>query len=635
MCGIAGFVGAGSRTEAAEAAVRRMLPTLARRGPNSEGLERWPGAVLGHRRLAILDLSPAGHQPMLSADGQVGLVFNGCIYNFVELRRELEQLGHRFHSNCDTEVLLQAYRQWPIDEMVPKLRGMFAFAVWDQEKRKLTLARDRMGVKPLVYQRGKDQTIAFASTVGALRAAGLASEVNPQAVLEFLEYGFVTDQHSIYQEVQKLPPSSILEWQDGHVNQRTYWSLPEIEERSPIRFEEAVEETERLLIESVRLRLQADVPVGALLSGGIDSTLVCWAMAKLNANVKAFTVGTPGDAADESADARETARRLGVEHETVNFPEQQENPLEELINAYSEPMGSSSALGILQVSEVMREKVTVLLTGDGGDDVYLGYPFFWNAWKVEQVARKIPPFSAELWKGLRPAVGLVGALRRSRSFGDCVTGGLGAYARLHDGLPYLEEHGVLGPRLAGKRLWQREIGASFESARRLLGDVVAWHWKLHFTGEFMAKVDGGTTYWSLEARAPLLDHEVWEFAARLPAEVRFHGGQLKAILREIVRRRVGDDVARRRKQGFVVPVSRWLADRWSGELKRLKGGSRLAAEGWIRAEGLSAAIDAALEKREVPVQLWHLLVLEHWLERQRGAASGVESRGTVQPLVQS
>jgi asparagine synthase (glutamine-hydrolysing) len=587
---------------------------------------------LGHRRLAILDLSPAGHQPMLSADGQVGLVFNGCIYNFVELRRELEQLGHRFHSNCDTEVLLQAYRQWPIDEMVPKLRGMFAFAVWDEPQRKLTLVRDRMGVKPLVYRVGPDETIAFASTAGALRAAGLASEVNPQAVLEFLEYGFVTDNYSIYQGVQKLPPSSILEWRDGRVTQRTYWKLPEIEERSDIRFEEAVEETERLIMESVRLRLQADVPVGALLSGGIDSTLVCWAMAKLNANVKAFTVGTPGDESDESGDARETARRLGVDHETVNFPEHEENPLEELVNAYSEPMGSSSALGILHVSEAMREKVTVLLTGDGGDDVYLGYPFFMNAWRAEQVARKIPSFSAALWKGARPAMNLGGAWRRVRSFGDCVTGGLGAYARLHDGLPYLEENGILGPRLDGGRLAQREMVASFESARRLLGDVVAWHWKLHFTGEFMSKVDGGTTYWSLESRAPLLDHQIWEFAARLPAEVRFQGGQLKAVLREIVRRRVGDDVATRRKQGFVVPVTRWLADRWRDELKRLKGESRLAAEGWVRRAGLSAAIDAALEKREVPVQLWHLLVLEHWLERERAVAPAVEL-GAAQPLL--
>ena len=210
---------------------------------------------------------------------------------------------------------------------------------------------------------------------------------------------------------------------------------------------------------------------------------------------------------------------------------------------------------------------------------------------------------------------LVGALRRPRNFADCVTGGLGAYARLHDGLAYLEENGILGPRLSERRLAQREIPASFESARRLLGDVVAWHWKLHFTGEFMTKVDGGTTYWSLEARAPLLDHQVWEFAARLPAEVRFHGGQLKAILREIVRRRVGADVAQRRKQGFVVPVYTWLANRWSGELKRLKGETRLAAGGWVRRETLSAAIDQALEKRYVPLPLWYLLVLEHWLER--------------------
>ena len=247
---------------------------------------------------------------MLSEDGQIGLVFNGCIYNFLELRGELESRGHRFRSHCDTEVLLRGYQEWGIDALTARLRGMFAFAIWDKPRRRLTLARDRLGVKPLVYC-ARHGEIAFASTVAALRSAGFGGEIDPQAVLDLLEFGYVTEDRAIYGGISKLPPATILEWRGGGIEQRRYWSLPEIDESSRVTFEEAVEETERLLVESVRLRLISDVPIGALLSGGVDSALVCWAMRELNANIKAFTVRAPGDSSDESADAAHTARRLG------------------------------------------------------------------------------------------------------------------------------------------------------------------------------------------------------------------------------------------------------------------------------------------------------------------------------------
>lgn len=605
-----------------------MTNALARRGPDSEGFHGWPGgAHFGHRRLAILDLSDAGRQPMLNDSGDIGIVFNGCIYNFQELRHELEQRGQRFRSHCDTEVLVRGYEEWGIDAMMPKLRGMFAFAIWDEKRRRLTMARDRLGVKPVVYA-AQGGEIAFASTVGALRQAGHGGGIDPAAVLEFLEYGYVTDERCIYEGLRKLPPATILEWQDGNVQERSYWTLPECDEWAKTGFEEAVEETERLLIESVRLRLISDVPIGALLSGGIDSALICWAMAKLNANVKAFTVAVPGDASDESAGARETARILGIPHEIVEPPAEKPVLLDEMTAAYSEPFGSQSAQGMLLVSRAVKPLATVLLTGDGGDDVYLGYPFFMNAWRAQKLARRLPGAAPGIWRGIRPLMPAVGSARRIKNFLSYATDGLGAHIRAHNGLPYLEERSVLGERLAGTALAQRQIRASAESGRRLLCDVFDYHRKMHFLSEFMPKVDGGTMHYAVEARSPLLDQQIWEFAATLRPEVRFHGGALKAVLREIVRRRVSPVVAGRTKQGFTVPVGEHLTSGASKDrLMALQDRSALEAGGWVRSGPLARLIGEAGRTKTVSEQLWHLLVLENWMRSESSARAGAE-RGT-------
>ncbi len=608
MCGIAGFA-TGRPAESAELAVRQMMAAMPRRGPDSEGLNAWPGAVLGHKRLAILDLSPGGHQPMVSEDGNTGLIFNGCIFNFRQIRAELESLGHAFHSKCDTEVLLRGYREWGIDLLVKRLHGMFAFAVWDYPRRRLTLARDRLGVKPLVYA-VREGEIAFASTVRALRSAGFSDGLDPQSVLEYLEFGYVTDSRAIYQGLNKLPAASILEWSGGEMRQRQYWKPPEIDEASRITFEEAVEETERLLVEAVRLRLVSDVPIGVLLSGGIDSTLVCWAMRQSGANIKSFTVRAAGDQSDESSAAAETARLLGVPHVIVDMPAH-DFELDEFTDAFSEPFSCSSAQAMLWVSRLVKPAATVLLTGDGGDDVYLGYPFFRNAWWAQRMARRMPAAAAGVAHGL----GRLIPQRRMRRFAEYSTGGIGDHIRAHDGLPYYASHGMLGERLGAASLPWRQIPPSLESARRLLADVFRFHMQAQFSGEFLPKVDGATMYYSIEARGPFLDQKLWEFAAALPPEVRFHGGALKAVLREIVRRRVGAEAAARPKQGFTVPVERWLATRWSGMLDRLRGETWLEREGWIRPGSLVEPVRKAVERQWVPTQIWHLLVLENWLEK--------------------
>lgn len=614
MCGIAGYVGLRDSMDALPA-VQRLLGAIAHRGPDGEGVEVWNSAALCHRRLAILDLSEAGRQPMLSPDGQVGVAFNGCIYNFQELRRELEAHGREFRSNTDTEILVNGFLEWGIHRLVSRLRGMFAFGIWDNRSRELFLVRDRLGVKPLVYAESGGR-IAFASTVGALRSGGFGGDLDPQAVLEFLEFGFVTDASCIYEGIRKLPPGHILEWREGRTSITRYWELSEVKDAS-ISFEEAVEETERLILESVRLRLIADVPIGVLLSGGVDSGLVCWALTQLGAPIRSFTVGTPGDPEDETAAARMTAQKLGIANEIVTIAERKENPLEELRSAYSEPFASSSALGVLSVSRAVKDHATVLLTGDGGDDVFLGYSFFRNAWRAQLLANRLPPSAEGLWKATRPLLRSVPMAKSAHSFLSYVFGGVGAYARVRLGIPYFEERELFGPSLKGRTLGHRDVPDSLASGRRLLDDVLRFHQSKHFLSEFMVKVDGATMWHALEARSPLLDHTVWEFAARLPYSVRFHDGQLKAVLREIARRRLGSTVARRKKSGFSIPADRWLLDRWSSELRELGESSIAAQAGWFDQRALSKTIAFSFKNRHTSPQLWHAVVLENWLRGQK------------------
>jgi asparagine synthase (glutamine-hydrolysing) len=623
MCGIAGFAST-QPYPAAKPAVQAMVRSLERRGPDSQGIADWPHAILGHRRLAILDLSPAGHQPMLSDDGRVGLVFNGCIYNFRDLRRELEQSGCLFRSNSDTEVLLHGYRQWGIDRLLERARGMFALAVWDQPRRTMTLARDRLGVKPLLYS-VRDGQIVFASTLTALRAAGVVGDVDPQAVLEFLEFGYVTDGRAVFKGASKLPAAGILEWRDGEIIKRSYWSLPPVKEFPKITFDEAVEETERLLVEAVGLRLYADVPVGVLLSAGIDSALVCWAMTRHDSKVTAFTVAAPGDPADEAPQAAETARILGIPHQVVTLTADPPDLLRELIEAYGEPFGCSSALAMLRVCRLIKPMATVLLTGDGGDDVFLGYPFHRDFWLAQRLANSLPDCALPLWLRARERLSDSGLLRRPKHFLDYATGGLGAVTQVHDGLPYYLERQMLGERLAGNQLSQRGIPLSSESARRLLADVLEYEQKTRFVGEFLTKVDGASMHYALEARSPFLDHKIWEFAAALPFQMRLRNGKLKAILREIVRRNVSPEVAVRTKRGFTVPVERWLSTRWRSAMDDLAHEPLLEREGWIRPGTLTAAVRETDRQASLPTQIWHLLVLEYWLRAAH------DSRKTGQP----
>lgn len=617
MCGIAGMVGVVQPREGI-APVRRMMSTLARRGPDGEGLEVWSNAVLGHKRLAIFDLSEAGRQPMLSPDGSLGIVFNGAIYNFKTVRNDLERLGYRFQSETDTEVLLHGYREWGIDALTSKIKGMFAFAVWDNNTRKLYLVRDRLGVKPLVFAtRGKQ--FGFASTIRALRAAGFGEGIDPQGMADFLEFGFVTERRTIHQGIKRLPAASILEWSENKSSIREYWRPP-MPSPHPMAFSEAVEETERLFLLAVERRLAADVPVGSLLSGGIDSSLVCWALSELGADICAYTVGTPFDSSDESSDARATAGRLGIRHEIFNLSHDEKPDIDELLTAYSEPFACSSALGMLRVSRAVKDEAKVLITGDGGDDVFLGYAEHRHLWLAERLARLSPAAMGKLWLSTRQSFPRVGHLRRFASLLDYSSGGLGAVTNAHDGLPAYKQ-GVLGERLRSCTVDQRTIEWSHDSARNVLSNYLDYDRHTRFISEFLTKVDGATMHYGLEARSPFLDQELWEFASTLPFNVRLHRGKSKALLRELAKRKIGERVGDGKKRGFTIPVQRWITGKWHAEVVATFKDSFLENEGWIQAGPTLKWLDESTESGWASKQLWYLFVLERWLRAERATAT--------------
>jgi asparagine synthase (glutamine-hydrolysing) len=624
MCGIAGFVHS-SQPALAASVITSMVGALARRGPDAEGFHVFPTASFGHRRLSIYDLSDAGKQPMISQDGQLSVVFNGAIYNHLELRAELEAAGYRFSSRTDTEVLLHGYHAWGIEAMLPRLRGMFAIGLWDNRKERLFLFRDRLGVKPLHYTL-QGGNLAFASTARALRAAGLVSEIDPQSVAEFLEYGYISDARSIYRGAMKLAPGTLLEFHRGQLKRQTYWTVPEDQPRLDLSFEEAVKETERLFLEAVRLRLEADVTVGALLSAGIDSSLVCWAIAQHKSSIKAFTVGVPGSPHDESSVAAETARFLGIPHEIVPLSGQlSDNPFQLLSEAFGEPFACSSALGMLHVSRSVRQSATVLLTGDGGDDVFLGYPEHRLFYHTQRANRFLPKGLARGFESAQKLFPDRGAAKRLRNLIAFTSGGLAAVTAAKPGLKFYRQAGLVGPGLSETRSVSSQFQWDPDSAAGLLKEFLDYEHHTRFTGEYMTKVDGATMHYALEARAPFLDQELWNFAARLPYKVRLHDNQLKAILREIARRRIGPALSHAPKRGFTIPIGPWMVQGWRQLCGDLFHSSRLVSQGWIDGPALDRAFQQAIQDGQASTQLWYLAVLEAWLRNEEAALPSPDS----------
>lgn len=651
MCGLAGVVRAAPELAARlEAEVRRMADTLAHRGPDDAGawVDADSGVALGHRRLSIIDLSACGHQPMTSADGRYVIAYNGEVYNFVALRAELERLGAGFHGHSDTEVLLAAIVQWGLRSALERLNGMFAFALWDRVERTLHLARDRLGEKPLYYGWMGDAFL-FGSELKALQAhPAWRGEVDRQALTLYLRHNYVPAPLSIYRGVFKLPPGGLATLRCARLragdapDARSYWSLREVAERGradPYRgtAAEAVQELEARLSEAVGLRMVADVPLGAFLSGGVDSsTVVALMQAQSPRPVRTFSIGFHEDEYNEAQHAAAVARHLGTEHtELYVTPAEAMAVVPDLPRLYDEPFGDSSQIPTFLVSRLARQQVTVSLSGDGGDELFGGYNRYFLAQRIWRMVGWAPPLLRRAAAGgittLSPAAWNRGfaAVRR-------VLPARLRYANAGDKLHKLAEIlSVPNPEAMYRGLvshWkepERIVIGGGEPAT-VLTDPESWAPLLSFPERIMfldtltylpddilVKVDRATMGVSLESRIPLLDHRLVEFAWRLPLAMKVRDGVGKWLLREVLYRHVPRALIERPKTGFGVPIDVWLRGPLRAWAEALLDEDRLAREGFFDPAPIRAKWAEHLAgRRGWHYYLWDVLMFQAWLERQ-------------------
>ncbi len=627
MCGIAGIFHCGTAKPVDPARVQRMADAMVHRGPDDSGVWTAPGVGLGFRRLAIIDLA-GSPQPMASADGRAMLVFNGEIYNFRELRRELAALGAQFHTDGDSEVILAAWQHWGV-ECLPKLHGMFAFALYDQAQRTLLLARDRLGVKPLFMAPLSDGSLAFASELkGLLAHPLLRREVDPLAVEDYLAWGYVPDHRSILKGVEKLPaghyrllrhdapPSGPVRWWDVSFAERRRGAERDLEA-----------ELLHHLREAVTSRMTADVPLGAFLSGGVDSSSVVALMAEAsNAPVKTCSIGFDVAALDETAHAERVARLFHTDHHARIVSADQFDAIDMLAAMFDEPFADASALPTWRVCQLARESVTVALSGDGADEAMAGY------------RRQVFHAHEERWRGLLPAGfrrHVLGPLGRAYPKADWAPRPLRAKATLlglagDGGAGYARSLAVLPPEVRAALYtpdFARQIGDYRAEAplieamakaparsgldRAQYADLTFW-----LPGDILTKVDRTSMAVSLEAREPLLDHRLIEFAATLPEKMRVRGRQGKWLMKRAMRRYLPDDLLFRPKQGFVTPIAQWFRGPLAGEARAIASGAALARTGWFDLGAIGHLAEAHIAGRADHSRLlWQLVMLDRSLVR--------------------
>jgi asparagine synthase (glutamine-hydrolysing) len=626
-----------------------MNATLVHRGPDDAGVwtDAAAGLALGFRRLAILDLSPEGHQPMASASGRYTLAFNGEVYNFLELRAELEGLGHRFRGHSDTEVMLAAFEEWGVEASVPRFNGMFAFAAWDRQGRRLVLARDRLGVKPLYYGWAGGAFLC-GSELKALRAyPGFAPDIDRGALALYLRHNYVPAPLSIYKNVFKLPPGTLLSLDTPQPPGPTpvaYWSVRAVAERGaaePFRGSDrqAVVELDALLRDSVKHRMIADVPLGAFLSGGIDSsTVVALMQAQSSRPVKTFTIGFREDAYDEARYAGGVARHLGTDHtELYVTPAETLAVIPRLPDIYDEPFADSSQIPTFLVSQLARRHVTVSLSGDGGDELFGGYTRYfatnsvWRkiSWVPKPVARAVasglvtvppPAYNAFsfLLRGPMRRLGRVGPLGdKVHKFADLLGRDSleGFYQSFNSHWPRPADVVVGGhePTTVMTDPAQR-LGRPGVMDRMMYLDTVTY-----LPDDILVKVDRASMAVSLEARVPLIDdHRVAEFAWRLPLAMKVRDGQGKWLLRQVLEQYVPKKLYDRPKMGFGVPIDEWLCGPLREWAEGLLDPQRLRREGYFHPEPVRRKWDEHLAgRRRWHYHLWDVLMFQAWLERWR------------------
>jgi asparagine synthase (glutamine-hydrolysing) len=643
MCGFAGVLSSASRPGSVDErrdVVARMGATLVHRGPDDDGVwvDTETGVGLAHRRLSIIDLSEAGRQPMSSACGRFVIVYNGEIYNFLELRPELESAGYAFRGHSDTEVLLAALAQWGIDRTLARINGMFAFALWDRHERKLHLARDRMGKKPLYYGWAGDDFV-FGSELKALRAhPGFAAEVDPSALTLFLRYAYVPAPYSIYRNTYKLPQGSVLTL-DAEAAARgpasftpgervsVYWSAIDRAERiagEPFDASDAevADSLDELLRDAVACRLIADVPLGAFLSGGIDSSIVVALMQVQSTRpVRTFTIGFHHEH-NEAEHAGAVARHLGTDHcELYVEGEDTLGVIDVLPTVFDEPFADASQIPTLIISRLARQHVTVALSGDGGDELFFGYRRYFRGRKIWPVVRRLPGGVRRTLASIARRAGAsepgegklhnlsadLEATTLNAMFRNRVSRWKDPAALVVDGSEPPSAFDAVFDRLA------RSEAAADAERWMMLVDLATY-----LTDDILVKVDRASMAASLEVRAPLLDYRVVEMASRLPTHLKFRDGAGKWILRQVLARYVPPALTERPKTGFGAPIRQWLRGALREWGEDLLAADRLKREGFFRQDAIRAMWSENMSgRRKWHNHLWPVLMFQAWLERQR------------------
>lgn len=623
MCGITGFVSFdGHARDQAAARVKRMADAIVHRGPDGGGYFVDDYAALGHRRLAIIDLA-SGQQPMSALEGRVQIVFNGEIYNYLEVRAELEQLGHRFQTHSDTEVLLQGYVQWG-ERCVEKMNGMFAFAIWDARERRLFLARDRVGKKPLYYAR-VGPVVAFASELKALRVGGLCpTDVDPESLDCYFSFGYIPAPRTIYRGVRKLRAGHTLSITAQGEGGGQYWDLSFADPVSRT-LDQATEELESLLDQAVKCRLMSEVPLGAFLSGGIDSSLVVSAMARLmDRPVITHSIGFNEREHSELPVAARIAEYLETDHHEFTVTPDAAGVLERIAWHFDEPVADSSALPTWYVCEMTRRSVTVALSGDGGDEGFGGYTFRYLPHLMEARLRgKLPaalrtPLFGALGAAWPASAALPKPLRLKTIFENLAVGDAEAFYRDLVWLRPDNRQSLYTPAFLEtlRGFTPLETVAPYyvhSGAPDALGRAQFTDIHFYMTDDVLVKVDRMSMAHSLEVRAPLLDYRILEFAARLPSALKMNGREGKLPLRQLAAKRLPEEIRTLPKRGFSIPAAEWLR----GPLRPLVEQSLSEQHGLpsetLRPQALRKMWSEHLSgARDHSVFLWGLMMLGMW-----------------------
>jgi asparagine synthase (glutamine-hydrolysing) len=618
MCGIAGIVSWEKERRVTSALIHQMCETIVHRGPDDEGIYAEGGVGLGMRRLSIIDVA-GGHQPVHNEDMTVWIVFNGEIFNFPDLRKELESRGHRFYTNTDTEAIVHLYEEFG-SECVQKLRGMFAFAIYDERRRSLLLARDRLGIKPLQYA-WHDGDLIFGSEIKAiLAAAPELREIDHSALREFFYFGYIPDPSTAFTEIRKLPPGHLIEFSEQRPEPRIrqYWNLPPYGTHVPCSEEECLQEMEERLAEAVRIRLISDVPLGALLSGGTDSSIVVALMARASSKpVKTFSIGFEDSAFNENQYAKLVAQTFHTDHHELIVEPNLEATLTSLTGSLEEPFGDSSMLPTYFVSCLAREHVTVALSGDGGDELFAGY----DRYAVHMKHRSfdaIPPVAGRWYREqVHPHLPLG---MRGRKFSYNAT------------LPWDERYLDHISFISGVEHYSHLLSSDFQSESRNdplnpfrsylkqasaqdnLSRILYLDTKTYLAGDILTKVDRMSMAASLEVRVPILDHLFVEWSTSLPISWKWRGNQGKVIFKKLAERLgIPRVVLHRPKQGFALPLVHWMRNELREEMVRVLLEPRTLQRGFFNRQGVESLLNEHFRgRRDQSATLWLLLIFELW-----------------------